>query len=408
MPYLDKEEKFYDYRTSEIDGENIFDLNKASNSDAQQLLDNRDSKYWRDEKNTYSEIVEMSPMEYFTRCAEDCFDEPVDKLIKSRRRDTYTLNHLKEVLLKYKRRFPLTYIWYATFNHPEQEGLHRMMVAGDLFGWDKKFPVQIIRWVDEKRAQETKIWKHKREIERYLEIAINHALRYKYYNLEEVKDQLRSEFESEVRYLDEFEDRDFELDLIKKDDYNLIAIVDNTYTSEFPIDSIDFIDRNDSDDDLEDVDLDDLSDWMKDLLADVDIKKHNLNEVYGHTDEYLRSEDLYNNLKEIFGEDFSTKPISKEICNYIAKICKDCKVLDTSVHFWKEENYSLTSLLDENTRDAVIEYDGKIYDYTSNQFIDQGIPSVKNKPMILDYDPNSSQIFGLRLFRNGIYLISAY
>ena len=38
MPFLDKEEKFYDYHTSEVDGDEIFDLNKASNSDAQQIL----------------------------------------------------------------------------------------------------------------------------------------------------------------------------------------------------------------------------------------------------------------------------------------------------------------------------------------------------------------------------------
>ena len=53
-----------------------------------------------------------------------------------------------------------------------------MMVAGDLFGWDTKFPVQIIKWVDENRAIEEREWKHKRKIERYLDIAIERALRY--------------------------------------------------------------------------------------------------------------------------------------------------------------------------------------------------------------------------------------
>ena len=182
--YLDKEQKFYNYRTADVDGDDIFDLRKASNSDAQQILDG--DKYWRDEKNTYSEIVYMTPTEYFTRCAEDCFNESAKQLIDSRRRDKNTAEHLKQVLLKYKKKFPLPYIDYATHYTPSQEGLHRMMVAGDLFGWDKEFPVQIIRWVDEERAKQEKEWKHKREIERYLERAINKALRYKYYNIEEL------------------------------------------------------------------------------------------------------------------------------------------------------------------------------------------------------------------------------
>ena len=52
MPYLDKEQKFYDYRTIEVDGDNIFDTHKASNSDAQQILNG--DPYWKNEKNTYN------------------------------------------------------------------------------------------------------------------------------------------------------------------------------------------------------------------------------------------------------------------------------------------------------------------------------------------------------------------
>jgi hypothetical protein len=318
------------------------------------------------------------------------------------------LEHLKQVLLTYKKKFPLPYIDYATHYTPSQEGLHRMMVAGDLFGWDKEFPVQIIRWVDEERAKQEKEWKHKREIERYLSRAIDRALRYKYYNIEELEDQLRSEFESEVRYLDEFEGRDFSLDIEKLNEYNFVAVVDNKYKFEFPVDAVNFIDRADTNSDLEDIDLDDLSDWMKDILSDLDVNKHYITEKYAHTDAYLRSDDLYNHLKEVFGEDFSKKPISKEICKYICKICPECNLLDLSIHFWKYENYSLTSLCEENTRDAVIEYEGKVYDFTSNQYVNQGIPFMKNMPMILEYDEKMSDNFGLRLYRNGNYVISAY
>ena len=59
------------------------------------------------------------------------------------------------------------------------------------------------------KAAEEKEWKHRREIERYLQRAIDRALRYKYYNIDELIDQLKDEFSSEVRFVDEFENREF-------------------------------------------------------------------------------------------------------------------------------------------------------------------------------------------------------
>ena len=87
-----------DYGTGEVVGNNIFDTAKASNSDAQQLL--AGSNYWRTHRNTYSEIVQMTPMEYFEACAKDCFSEPTSKLIASRRRDSEILEELKRVILE--------------------------------------------------------------------------------------------------------------------------------------------------------------------------------------------------------------------------------------------------------------------------------------------------------------------
>ena len=43
---------------------------------------------------------------------------------------------------KYKRKFPLPYLNIAT---KQQEGRHRMYVAGELFGWDTRFPVLVVQ-----------------------------------------------------------------------------------------------------------------------------------------------------------------------------------------------------------------------------------------------------------------------
>ena len=269
MGYLDKDQKFYDYHTGDIDGTDIFDTNKASNSDAQQILNG--STYWKEDRNTYSEIIYMTPYEYFKHCAEDCFNESAEQLIASRRRDKNTLEHLTQVITVYKKKFPLPYIDYATHSTPSQEGLHRMMVAGDLFGWDMKFPVQIIKWVDEDRAKQEKEYKHKREIERYLQKAVKKALRYKYYNIDELKDQLYSEFKDEVRYIDEFENREFDLDLTDSGDEETpgyLAIIDNKYECFIDYEDIQWLtEKPDIEvDDLEDLDYDDLSDWMKEFI----------------------------------------------------------------------------------------------------------------------------------------------
>ena len=400
MPYLDKEEKFYDYHTSEIEGEDIFDLRKASNSDAQQILEN--DPYWRNEKNTYSEIVYMSPKEYFTRCAEDCFNETFEELVASRRRDKDTWEHLKQVLLKYKRKFPLPYIDYATHHTPSQEGLHRMMVAGDLFGWDKEFPVQIIKWVDEDRAREAKEWKHKREIERYLEKAINRALRYKYYNIDELEDQLRSEFESEVRYVDEFENRDFELVVYPLED-NIEVVVDSKYKQDFEMSKLQLIDK--STDDLDDIEFDDedLSDWMKELLG---INESMIRREFMDAEDYLLSDQLDNDLKSEFGDNYSDQPLCKEICEYIKSHCPDCEALTFCIGVWKQEITGIELI--SNKGHCVIRYDNKVYDFTSDQYNHYGISRKTSQPRILAYDEELSKLFGCPVYRDNDYIISAY
>lgn len=386
MPYLDKDEKFYDYRTRDVDGTDIFDTRKASNSDAQQILDG--SEYWRTEKNTYSEIVQMSPMEYFEACARDCFDEPVEKLIQSRRHDVNILEHLKQVIQVYKKRFPIPYIDYARYNHPEQEGLHRMMVAGDLFGWHTKFPVQIIKWVDEQRAAEAKALKHRREIERYLDIAVHRALRYKYYNIAELKDQLHSEFESEVRYVDEFENREYTFELENADNQNFIVKVDDKYSFMFPVDAVQFTDP--IKDDLEDID--DLDDWLTNYLNEA-------TELSSDWDVDKINQDL----AAQFGKSFSEESICHKVAEYIANHYNAELLSDEFVYLI---DISAGDIIPISNKHSIVRKANKIYDFTANQFKDYPCNIEVKIPRILVQDKDLSEIFSRPTYRDNNYIIT--
>ena len=83
----------------------------------------------------------MSPNEYYSLSAK-ILNTTVDNLIADRASDKERIERLKAVILKDKKKFPMTFIDLA---QGEQEGLHRMYVAGELFGWDTKFPVLVIR-----------------------------------------------------------------------------------------------------------------------------------------------------------------------------------------------------------------------------------------------------------------------
>lgn len=265
--YLDPEKKFYNYRTGPINGSDIFDINVASNSWAGNFID--DPTYMLKNENMVMHIEDMSPKEYWQTCARDVFHKPMETLLHQwRTLDAKTIEHLKEVILKYKRKFPITYIDYAHHDGAKQEGLHRMIVAGDLFGWDTKFPVMIIEWADKNLAEKEKIAKHKAEVERYIDKAVKKALRYNYYNIDELEIQLKDELEDALEYLDEF-DNNINISLSKAaGDEIFILTLNDTYTYEISIGDINMIAKSDTDfDDLDDLILDgDIDSWLADYL----------------------------------------------------------------------------------------------------------------------------------------------
>ena len=144
--YLDPEEKFWDYRTKEVDGDQYIDETRNEISWVRDLLD--DPEYYEQRKGYTARIVEMTPEEYFKHCAE-LFGNSVENQKRQTSADKDTLDHLTQVITKYKKRFPIPFI---NIKDRTQEGRHRMYVLGELLGWDKKFPVLIIQDINNVRV----------------------------------------------------------------------------------------------------------------------------------------------------------------------------------------------------------------------------------------------------------------
>jgi hypothetical protein len=144
--YLDAEKQFWDFRTRPVTDKIVFDTSTTGVSDYNDFFKN--PKYMKEEKNLVHTIEYMTPTEYFEGCAK-IFNSTVDRQISQIEHDKSILKHLMDVLTVYKKTFPLGYLNFA---EKEQEGRHRMYVAGEYSGWDVKQPVMIVKWNDEELA----------------------------------------------------------------------------------------------------------------------------------------------------------------------------------------------------------------------------------------------------------------
>lgn len=144
--YLDSEEKFWDYRTKEVQPGKYIDTSRSEIGWVDNLIHN--IKYFEQNKGVTARIVDMTPEEYFEECA-TLFHNSVESQKKQIAADTETIEHLTDVIKKFGKRFPIPYINIA---NNSQEGRHRMYVLGELFGWDKAVPVLIIQDVNNVRV----------------------------------------------------------------------------------------------------------------------------------------------------------------------------------------------------------------------------------------------------------------
>lgn len=266
--YLDAEEKFYDYRTAEISGDRIFDERTTGVSFYNQFLNAKDSEYLRSKKNLRGEVVLMSPEEYYVECGKHGFGHPVspESLKSQRASDKSTIEHLKQVLTVYKKRFPMPFINYAENG---QEGLHRMYVAGELLGWDApKHPVLCIYWADEERHERDLKEKQRAEVESAIESAVKDSLRYKYAEIAEFEEQLQYDLDRRFEYFNQI-DKPVKFSMSVDDDVISVTVADVTYR--FDKDSIQILESPKDDIDELELDLDDID---FDLDTDEFIKKY--------------------------------------------------------------------------------------------------------------------------------------
>ena len=251
--YLDDEHEFYDFRTQDVSNGEYIDTTTTGVPHYNSILSamNNGESY----ENLTGEIVYMSPEEYYKECATKIFfRSTVDSLKLSRgEADREIIEHLKQVILRFGKRFPLPFINYAARS---QEGLHRMLALAELTSWDTKFPVLIVRYADEELARREETQREINNITHKIRMAARDALMYKFYNYEEFKEQLQWSMDKEWQFSDEGTPK---YDIIDLNDCFRIAIGEAYYD----VDKEDIkIVEPEPNDDLDDVDLDDIEDFL--------------------------------------------------------------------------------------------------------------------------------------------------
>lgn len=191
----------FDYKTCQVDGTNIFDVNKTGMSYYDQLIPGHpENTYMKKAKNLKGEIIYLTPLEYYQECAKNIFNTSVESLKKQRSYSQEYIEKLKKIIVEKKKCFPLTFLNYAD---KSQEGLHRMMVAGELFGWNEiKFPVLAINFDDIERNNREEKAKRIGEIKYSIKEVFKEVTRgWTYESLEEFKDAFKATWELEYYYL---------------------------------------------------------------------------------------------------------------------------------------------------------------------------------------------------------------
>lgn len=132
-----KDEK---YSTSDIIGLKIIDTNVTGMPYYQEFLHNKNYD------DLHATIELMSPNEYYDSVSKNSLVRGkqffIEYLKEERRSHTNIINDIKQALLKSNKQLCMPIL---DFYHKKQEGLHRMLVIGDLYGWDFKVPVLVIK-----------------------------------------------------------------------------------------------------------------------------------------------------------------------------------------------------------------------------------------------------------------------
>ena len=132
--------KYIDALNKELTDTDKIDTSIASNFGTRDLLHGTENY-----PDLVYDIVPMTADQYFKLCSiiQGYSPEILKQQISE---DKYKLNHLQQVLQTHKKQFPLPYVCFDSSSELYgQEGKHRMFLLGQNYGWDKKFPVQVIQ-----------------------------------------------------------------------------------------------------------------------------------------------------------------------------------------------------------------------------------------------------------------------
>ena len=132
-------EEFDDYGTKDITKWSYPDLPYSSEIFDKSTLGGFSA--YREYLNDPKYISYITPNEYFEQVAKGR-RQTVGQVIRNVEGDPEILEHLRNVLLKAKKSFPMPYI--SRSNGAQQEGLHRIYVFAQMYGWNKSFPCLIL------------------------------------------------------------------------------------------------------------------------------------------------------------------------------------------------------------------------------------------------------------------------
>ena len=212
----------------------------------------------------------------------------------------------------YKKRFPLPYINLAAH---AQEGLHRMMVVGDIIGWNTEVPVLVVDYLDKQLAFEQEKKERIQRIEYNIRKAVKDALMYKFTNIEELKEQIQWNLDKQFEFNSDGISVPVTFEFTSNDQEHCFVVSIGAASYEFDYEDVQFIDELDDELELDDLDLEASEDFLVRYFGD------DWRETHPH-------------LKDTFGikEELTTKTVRRDNPNDFSPFGYKVDFYDGSKH----------------------------------------------------------------------------
>ena len=117
------------------------------------------------------------------------------------------------------------------------------------------------------------------------------------------------------------------------------------------------------------------------------------------TESDLTDKNLIKELQDKFGSDFDSKPLCKEVTEYISTKFGVKGLYYTVLVLSKEDG-----LISENSH-CVIYHNNRLYDYTSNQYCNYSGIETSECPRILYFNKEISDKLGMKSYSSGNYIV---